>query len=646
MHLNSSNRKNKKRGTALLTSFGILTLLSVASVSYVNSATQTIQLSVRQQEEVQETHLCEAGVQSVLHAIWRPFKVSQAFFDMDDSLTGASSGSPKQVTAGSVTEVGKYSAGVIKYTVVNNYKRTVLIRAVGWDDKNNNGSLDAGEPSKIIEVNCDFELARSQVFDYTYFVNNYGWMEGFGPNDLVINGDVRSNGNFDFLSGSPTVNGSVFASFNEKLPDRGQGLINTPPQKWSDSTYASQISSTTPFASRWRDAYDSAKHGTYGSTAFEKWRDLVFASKATMQGTEPFGAMLGDSTGLRWWERPTSSAATTGLIDTSATQEVVMPDLGNMGTPADAASPTGSRIAKTKYYRDQKATYTDGTANPNYVGAAGTDSELNADGTPNVNYSGAYVDVWNSSTNSYQRVSSNGVLDGSAILIGSDTNPIRIHGPVAVTQDVVIKGTLKGQGTLYAGRNVHIVGSIKYKTPPNFRGSDPDAVEAAVEKADMLGLAARQSVIMGNPNSFSSYTLYYMTPPFTKTRLDEWGNTIPAYNALEVDSSGRYRYKSVISDSTMNSIAEGVNQIDAILYTNYLGGGNIGTSGGGVAFNGSIISKDESMIVYSLPMRMNYDTRIRERAISKQPLIDIDLPRSPTLLRSSWQDRGFTYGGS
>jgi hypothetical protein len=116
------------------------------------------------------------------------------------------------------------------------------------------------------------------------------------------------------------------------------------------------------------------------------------------------------------------------------------------------------------------------------------------------------------------------------------------------------------------------------------------------------------------------------------------------YNATEVDASGRQRYQSVVPDATMNSIAEGINQIDAVIYTNFLGGGNLGTSGGGVIFNGSIISRDEAMVVWSLPMKMNYDTRIKERSMNQKPLIDIKLPRSPVLLRSTWQERGISYG--
>ena len=63
-------------------------------------------------------------------------------------------------------------------------------------DLNNNGALDGNEPCKTVDINATYTLQRSQVFDYTYFINNYGWMEGFGPNDLIVNGDMRSNGDF------------------------------------------------------------------------------------------------------------------------------------------------------------------------------------------------------------------------------------------------------------------------------------------------------------------------------------------------------------------------------------------------------------------------------------------------------------------
>ena len=151
---------------------------------------------------------------------------------------------------------------------------------------------------------------------------------------------------------------------------------------------------------------------------------------------------------------------------------------------------------------------------------------------------------------------------------------------------------------------------------------------------------------MGNPVTFSNpYPLYYMQPPFTKGRYDEQGNYIPPFNAMEIDSTGRRRYQSVLPDSWINSAAEGVNQIDAVIYTNFCGGGNVGTAGGGMTVNGTLIARDEAIVTWSLPIRMNYDTRIRERGPDRNPLIDLNLPRSPTMLRSTWQDRGFVRKG-
>ncbi|MCZ7580976.1 MAG: hypothetical protein M5U21_09170 [Fimbriimonadaceae bacterium] len=626
--MNPRKRPKSRRGYALLTMFGLVTLVTIAGVTYIDSATQTVRLSYRQRIDVQTTHLCEAGVQEVLRSLWRPFKIDQNFEGMSDVCNGASSATPQATLSGEIGGVGRYSAGVVRYEEPDNdpYTRLVTVRAVGWQDLNGNNQLDDNEPRKTVDVTGSFQLARSQVFDYTYFVNNYGWMDGFQESWLIVNGDVRANGNFNFLNGSPTVNGSVYASLNEKLSPAAAGLVNTPPVKWTNSTYKSNHdNSATLYRERWRQAYDASVHGARGSEEYDRWRDYIFDSEAQIVDGRPSGAVIGDVTGHRGWTRTsTNGATTTTMLDTSPTHEVVMPDLSDLSYYSNLS----------QNYVDTKATFGNGTPNPLYG-------------------QGAYVDVWNASTNSYQRITTDGVLNGTAVLIGTSSKPIRIHGPVTFTEDCVIKGYIAGQGTIYTGRNVHIVGSVRYSDKdatgqtvgtPDFRGSDPDTIDNANEVRNMLGLAARGSVIMGNTTTFtSSYPLYYMRPPFTKGRWDENGNWIPPYDATQTDYTGRKKYQSTISDSTMNSIAEGINQLDAILYTNFVGGGNIGTAGGGIAFNGTIISKDEAMVVFSLPMRMNYDHRIRERKISKAPLIDIQLPRSPTLLRSTWQDQGFQF---
>jgi hypothetical protein len=608
----------RKRGSTLLSALMLMSLLSVAGMTYMSSASGVMSSAKRKALDVQMTQLCDAGVQTILRSYWRDFKQSQAFDLLTTDCTGASIANPKAVTTGTLPNVGMFSSAVINYSqpAGDPYTRTVTIRAVGFVDRNGNGTLDTTEPAKVVDVKVTFLLKRSQVFDYVYFVNNFGWMSGFGENDLYMNGDLRANGDFSFTGGVPTVNGTVIATQNDKLNTGTAGNIIGTPVKWTDSSYRNYQAGSNPYVSRMRQAYDPAKHGARGSTNYELWRDVLFDTKGNVLNNKLSGSTLTDSSGSKGWIKTNNDAtATYNQIDPAPSEEVVMPDLGDITDYQDLSNS----------YVDNKATFADGTVNPKYG-------------------QGAYVDVWNSSTNAYVRLTTNGYVNGSAVLVGTSSHPIVVHGPVTVLQDAVIKGYVSGQGTIYTGRNVHVVGSIRYNNPPDFRGNDQTAIDSQNEKADLLGLAARASVMMGNPNGFNSTTLYYMSPPFTKERRDENGNAIPAFNATEVDSSGRMKYQSVIPDSTMNSIAEGINQIDAVMYTNFVGGGNLGTSGGGVGINGSIISRDEAMIIYSLPMSMNYDARVKERTLTQKPLVDIKLPRSPVLMKSTWQDRGTTYG--
>lgn len=600
----------------------MMSLLGLGAAIYVDRATQTMRTTRRQAYEVRATDLCEAGVQSVLLSLWAPFKSTQKFTSLDASCNGASTTNPVATVSGSITGVGYYSAGVVSSTAsTDGYSRTLRIRAVGWIDLNGNGVFDATDPQKTVDVTVTFQLQRSQVFDYTYFVNNYGWMNGFNENNLIINGDMRANGNFDFTNGSPTVNGSVYATQNSKLTPASGGFVNTPPVKWTNSKYlANQASSSGGQQAdnqyRWRPGYDSTAMGAHGSTSYESWRDSIFDSDGWIDNNAAAGAVIGDVNGIKSWSYTTSGASlSSSLLDQTPTKEITMPDLNNIS-----------------YYSSLSNSY--------------VDSGANNQGNSALTGQGAFLDVWNSSTNSYQRLTTNGVVTGSAIVVGTSAHPVKVHGPVTVTQDVVIKGNISGQGTIYSGRNTHIVGSIRYTNKPNFQGSSQSTIDAANKNADMLGLAANGSIMMGDVTQFSNTTLQYMTPPFTHGRYDDNGNWIAPFDATVTDSTGTLKYKSVVGDSKISQLAEGVNQIDAIMYTNFVGGGNLGTSGGSVLINGSLISRDEAMVIWALPMYMNYDSRVKERKLTSAPLIDISLPRSPVIIRNGWKDQGFSYAST
>jgi len=560
-------------------------------------------------------NLAEAGLNAVAQEIWRQFRMRQSFNPLA-ALQG-------QVFTGTIAGVGNYTTTVVAIDTIDSYTRRLTLRSVGWIDHNNNGQLDSHEPRQVVQQTFDLTLSRSAVFDYAYFVNNYGWMYGFSGEQLVMNGDARSNGDFEFRYGSggpPVINGSIIASPNERLTPAAQGRIILPngnqvPRQWSNAEYL-QRSLLNPWM---RPAYNSAVHGAFGSATFNLWRDYLYHANAQMVDGSPFGAVLADVTGTRNFSNR--------YLDNRPTSELVLPDLSDLNF----------YINLSRSWRNPKATFSDGLPNPNYNQPA-------------------RIEVWDPQQGRYVRVDTNGVINGSIALIGYRDRPIRIHGPITVTQDVVIRGYIEGQGTIYAGRNVHIVGDIIYKNPPDFRGNILNQVLARNERADALGLAARGSIMMGNTKRFGDpYPLRYMTPPFTRGRYDENGNWIPPFDARQIDSTGRMRYQSAYGDPGQNEIERlslqididqngvidaderGISRIDAIMFTNFVGGGNLATDGRGLTINGTIIAKDEAMVLYSLPLRFNYDWRIRERSLDDQPLINIELPRVARIARLAWQ---------
>ncbi|MEN8149210.1 MAG: hypothetical protein ABFS86_05270 [Planctomycetota bacterium] len=236
------------------------------------------------------------------------------------------------------------------------------------------------------------------------------------------------------------------------------------------------------------------------------------------------------------------------------------------------------------------------------------------------------------------------------LLVGTDVNPIIINGPVVVKNDVVLKGVIKGQGTIFAGRNVHIIGNLTYADPPAWpkRSTDMGSVHAANATKDMVGLAAKGSVLLGDytGSEWLSVTRKYQTAPFTQpyivdpsdaangyvSYIDKDGNPVfdgnyRAYDGGMKDDGGggltaRKFYESSFSDAKIRANADSqVRQVDAIIYTNHMLSGKVGAS----TFNGALVSRDEA-IVYDGSLFVNYDIRTSSTGYE---FLDIYLPRDP-----------------
>ena len=106
---------------------------------------------------------------------------------------------------------------------------------------------------------------------------------------------------------------------------------------------------------------------------------------------------------------------------------------------------------------------------------------------------------------------------GALVLVGTQSNPIVVNGPVIVESDVIIKGYVTGQGTIYSGRNIHIVGNIQYKNPPTW--SNKSTQSANNSSKDMLGLMAKGNIVLGDCTQdswLSSIKTYLSTQPYVQ----------------------------------------------------------------------------------------------------------------------------------
>ena len=512
-----------------------------------------------------------------------------------------------------------------------------------------------------------FGTGQSEVFDYAYFVNNYGWMSG---DTITINGDMRANGNVSLSQA--TVNGFVYAAANDELGVDGTVTLTSSPKIKNTSAYRSSAGNRArPDIDDYNTnkAYDApASSGTIRKPTYDSNGNVTSAGTIAADSGE--------------------------YIVKEYSNSLPMPFISELDSYVTyAQEENGSLYCPS-------VTYTD---------SLGEEKTVSVGYINNAHHSGAGPSGDTSAADK-----------GALVLVGTQADPIVINGPVVVDSDVIIKGYVKGQGTIYSGRNIHIIGDIKYVNPPNWghTDSDDESVETSNSKKDMLGLMAKGNVVIGDYTDvssssgggwnygYSSKSWYetvanYITPgasgsvvhsyacdesdanigypkdfdgnytavekvsnlstslalsapggydtasgQFGKVRTktvtlettheeaqyDRWGRytgTKTVYDTKTelATSYDRKYYESVCDDAIVKSLVEsGICQIDAVMYNNHGTFGTLGKSGSYVNINGSLICRDEALIYTAAGLRFNWDMRLRSKT-SKN--MNTSLPPGP-----------------
>lgn len=613
-----TDSRQHSRGFALAFSLVFLVIVSFVAMALFG----TVSFSTRMTSIYLGRSRCRLAAQSAIE--WAKSRINTAF----EQYTGVSTSTvrigPKASTAyawfNTAAGVQTIGTGTYAFTLpastnlngctvrmwfgpsgqVENSSSAIVSLIVEATRLNPNGTTS----EIVVEERFRFGTGRSRVFDYAYFVNNYGWFQGSGG---TANGDVRANGDM-YLDSSCTINGDVWAARNDEL--RVSGSINNRGQMDSRRNYWASAKTTT--------------QSRPTSPTYDKGGDWVGGYNAPQTVT---------STDLAKRTHPNEETG------------ITMPWISDLSEYVQWAQEEGGTLSGGLRYSLNSSGSAVSTNNP----------------TINAHYDGVGP-------------SGNTALSdkGALVLEGTKTNPIRLKGPVVVDSDVVIKGYVTGQGTIYSGRNIHIVGDITYVNPPvwNHPDSNPEATAKANSAKDLVGLAAKGNIVLGDSTTDSIFTsdirTYLTQQPYVQQyvcdasdknigypRSTQYGYTANEtkfcgnYTAADggnqvkvtttttydsklrknvtkttiADSHTRKYYQSVVADALVKKLGQTtttsggrtstttplITHIDGVLYNNHGIFGKIGSC----TINGALICRNEG-ILYSSAFNINWDIRLRE----------------------------------
>lgn len=166
---------NNESGMVLVLGMVVTVLLTAMGLAAISKSTTEVKIASNQKISNQLLYAAEAGVANVNNKIWTESNfgtATQVSFDGLDALSYLAAAKPYKIfDSVGVGNSAYFSAAITNYDTSNASQRIVTIESKGWQDKNSNGSLDAGEPSKTIETKIAYSY-ESMDFPFGVLTQN------------------------------------------------------------------------------------------------------------------------------------------------------------------------------------------------------------------------------------------------------------------------------------------------------------------------------------------------------------------------------------------------------------------------------------------------------------------------------------------
>ncbi|MBK7642578.1 MAG: hypothetical protein IPJ19_05935 [Planctomycetes bacterium] len=613
----SPSSHRARRGNALLGT--LIVLVALLGLLYATSRVSVVEVHETRSavEDVQSKYLAEAGVERALNFLAQtaragsqqdPLRGLHQLFATSDHLSPFVA---EPLTSG-LQQVGAYSVS-LRATEQNATSITIAIDATGYRPEAPQ-SLAAGQhPStwSAVRTIVRYSLAPSHVFDYGYFINNWGWFYG---STITCNGNVRSNGQFDVAGYSPTITGQPLydavswngtqATLSGYHDDNGDGLLDgNDGGLWSswDITGAQHLQGNGGHAQNQHDFQDPIPMPNLSDLGMYEANAVDQHSSITIDGVQVANAVVGDEPGEK---------QNLYLVGTSAKPIVLNGPVVVRGNLIISGVVTGQGAIYSggNVYCPNSVTYKNPPSAPRPANGSQAANEAWLSTNWNKDFLGLFArenivvgDFTNSTWQSYVSQWMGDAMNVSAEDCGADGIPNTRAGKDGIlgTAD---DDVLEGDGLF----------SVQHYTQAD---ADLGLLPAGAHVGDVIPGSGEDIDGDGAFDGQASLANVILTTPLDAAH---WSGNMPA--------AGLTNYRSIAS---MNAAT-----LDAVFYTNHSFCWTV--LGSQVArINGALVSRNED-IVYGTPsLEFNYDCRLLGGSSGRAARLLPQTLQSPEILRWS-----------
>jgi hypothetical protein len=610
-----------RRGSALLGT--LIVLVALMGLLYATSRASVVEVHDTHSavENVQAKYLAQAGAERGLNFLALSSHAGSPqdpLHGLNQLFSGGARIAPfvaQPLLSGDV-RTGSYSVSLtaVEQTATS---ITIAIDSTGYRPDAPQALAAGQAPSawSSLRTTVRYSLAPSHVFDYGYFINNWGWFYG---STIICRGNVRSNGQFDAAGYSPTITGQplydsvswdgTHAALAGYRDDNGDGLNDgNDGGLWSswDIVGAQHLQGNGGHASNQHDFQDTLPMPNLTDLTMYEANAVAQHSSITIGGVQVCNAVCGDEPGEK---------QNLYLVGT-ATQPIVLNGpvvvRGNV-IISGYVTGQGAIYSGANVYCPNSVTYLNPptTRRPTDNTEAATDAWLSTNW--NSDFLGLFArenvvvgDFTNSTWQYYESLWMSDPLNASAEDNGADGIPNTRAGRDGIlgTAD---DDLLEGDGVF----------SIQHYTQSD---SDLGLIPNGAHVGDPIpgtGEDIDGDGVYDGPATLANVTLN------VPMNTANWSGNIP--------SAGVSNYHDISSISASN--------LDAVFYTNHSFCWTV-LGSDSAKINGALVSRNEDIIYGTPTCEINYDCRLLGGATGRAArLLPLTL-QSPEVLRWTPLDR-------